>query len=444
MKVTEKLAQYVVDSSFKTFPQPVVHQAKRCFLDLIGVALGGANQPLSQILLQMVKDFDGKPQATIWGHGFKTNVMNAALVNGAMAHALDFDDTHTASLGHPSAPLIPAVLTVAEWKRLSGKDALEAFVLGFEVETRIGVGMGLKHYERGWHATSTFGRFGAAVAAGKLLGLNLEQMKHAIGLAGTQAAGVRLVFGTMTKPFHPGKCAFDGVLAAILAQRGFTCAPNIIEGRKGYFEVLGDNSKLEPMVKNLGKKYEVLNDTFKPYAACLLTHPTIDAVIELRNKYHLRPEDVAEINCEVARFCLDSAGQVEPPTGLAGKFSVYFCAAVALAEGAAGEEMFTDQRVLDPQMVALRKKVKAKIVPEFKDTEARVTISTKEGKKYTAYVTIPKGDPRNPPSDQELEDKFRSLAAFVLPKAKINRLIKTIWSLEELKDIRKLIKLCQK
>ncbi len=444
MKVTEKLARYVEETSFEKFPQKVIHQAKRCFLDLIGVALGGANQPLSQILLKMVKDFDGKPQATIWGHGFKTNVMNAALVNGAMAHALDFDDTHTESLGHPSAPLIPAVLTVAEWKGLSGKEALEAFILGFEVETRIGIGMGLKHYERGWHATSTFGRFGAAAAAGKLLRLNQEQMQHALGLAGTQAAGVRLVFGTMTKPFHPGKCAFDGVLAAILAQRGFTCAPNIIEGKKGYFEVLGDGSQLEPMVKDLGRKYEVLKDTFKPHAACLLTHPTIDAVIELRNKYHLQPQDVVEINCEVARFCLDSAGQVEPKTGLAGKFSVYFCAALALAEGIASENMFTDERVLDPQMVALRKKVKAQIIPEFKDTEARVSITTKDGQRYTSHVTTPKGDPRNPPSDQELEDKFHSLAAFILPEAKIKRLAKVIWNLEELKDIRNLIRLCQK
>ncbi len=199
-----------------------------------------------------------------------------------------------------------------------------------------------------------------------------------------------------------------------------------------------------PWLKNLGRKYEVLKDTFKPHAACLLTHPTIDAVIELRNKYNLRPEEVSEINCEVARFCLDSAGQSEPKTGLAGKFSVYFCAALALAEGAVGEDMFTDQKVLDPQMVALRKKVKAQIVPEFKDTEARVTITTKNGKKYTTYITTPKGDPRNPPSDQELEEKFRSLAAFVLPEAKINRLAKAIWSLEEVRNIRNLIKLCQK
>lgn len=398
---------------------------------------------MSNILAKVAKDFGGKPQATILGHGLKTNIMNAALINGAMAHALDYDDTHIGSIGHPSAPVIPAVLAVAQWKGLSGKSALEAFILGFEVETRIGMGMGAKHYDRGWHNTSTYGRFGAAVATGKLLGLSLEEMKQAMGLAGTQAAGLRLVFGTMTKPFHPGKSAYDGVLSAVLAQRGFTCAPNILEGKKGFVEALGDHSKLEPMVKNLGKTYQVLKDTFKPYAACLLTHPTIDAIIDMRSKYDLRPEDVENIQCDVAHFCLDSAGQVEPKTGLAGKFSTYYCAALALAEGVAGEDMFTDRKVLDPKMVALRKKVKARIVPRYKDTEAKVTVTTKGGKKYSAYVDRPKGDPRNPPTDQELENKFRSLAAFVLPQRRIESLVKTIWRLEKVPNIRQLIRLCQ-
>ncbi|NWF54982.1 MAG: MmgE/PrpD family protein [Syntrophaceae bacterium] len=442
MKVTETLARYALEASYQSFPKEVVHQAKRCFLDLIGVALGGANQPLAKVLLKTVREFGGNSQATVWGHGIKTSVAQAALVNGAMAHALDYDDTHVRAMGHPSAPLIPALLAVGEWKGASGKEALEAFIAGFEVETRIGEGMGVKHYDRGWHATATFGRFGAAVGAGKILGLDLEQMKRAMGLAGTQAAGLRLVFGTMTKPFHPGKSAFDGVLSAILAQRGFTCASNIIEGKKGYLEALGEDSRLEPMVKNLGKKYEVLNNTFKPYAACLFTHPTIDALIQMRNKYRLRPEEVEEISCDVARFCLDAAGQGEPKTALAGKFSVYYCAALALAEGVAGEDMFTDRKVLDPRMVALRKKVKARGVPGYKDTEAKVTVTTKEGKTYSIHVDIPKGDPRNPPNDKEMEEKFRSLAGGVLAKPKRDRLVKTIWGLEKLGNIRQLTRLC--
>ena len=442
MKVTETLARYSLDLSYKALPKDVVHQAKRCFLDLIGVALGGSRQPLAKILWKTVQELGGKPQATVLGLGVKTSVTNAALMNGAMAHALDYDDTHVRGMGHPSAPLIPAVLAVAEWKGASGKAALEAFIAGFEVETRIGRGMGLKHYDRGWHSTATFGRFGAAVAAGKLLGLSLDQMKMAMGLAGTQAAGLRLVFGTMTKPFHPGKSAFDGVLSALLAQRGFTCAPNIIEGKKGYLEALGDESRLEPMVQNLGRKYEVLNNTFKPYASCLMTHPTIDAVLEMRNKYHLRPEDIAEISCDVSKFCLDSAGQAEPKTGLAGKFSTYYCAALAMAEGVAGEDMFTDRKVLDPRMVALRKRVKARTVPGYEDTQAKVTITAKGGKTYSAYVDTPKGDPRNPPTDQELEEKFRTLAPVALSKPKMDRLVKTIWSLEKLGNLRQLVRLC--
>jgi 2-methylcitrate dehydratase PrpD len=442
MRVTERIAQYGIESSYRSLPKDVIHQGKRCFLDLIGTTLGGAKQPLGRILVKTAGEFGGKPQATVLGYGLKTSILDAALINGSTAHALDFDDTHISSITHPSAPVIPAVLAVAEWKGLSGKAALEAFILGFEVETRIGLGMGKKHYDRGWHNTATCGRFGSAVAAGKLLGLDREQMKMALGMAGTQASGVRLVFGTMTKPFHPGKCAFDGLLSALLVQRGFTCAPNLIEGPKGYVEVLGVESRLEPMVKNLGKKYEVLNNTFKPYAACLLTHPTIDAIIGLRNQYRLKAEDVEEISCDVARFCLDAAGQLEPKTGLAGKFSTAYVAALALAEGEAGEDMFNDKKVVEPRLVALQKKVRAKVVPAYSETEARVSITTKAGKKYSAFVKTPKGDPRNPPTDEELENKFRSLAAFVLPEAKIERLVKAIWSLDKIANIRQLVRLC--
>jgi 2-methylcitrate dehydratase PrpD len=442
MKVTETLASFVLKTSFRSFPREVVHQGKRCFLDLLGVALGGSDQPLSRILVNMARDFGGKPQATIWGKGLKSNVMNAAFINGAMAHALDYDDTHVKTIMHPSAPVIPAVLAVAEWKRLSGKVALEAFLLGYEVETRIGLGMGNKPYNRGWHATSTFGRFGAAAAAGKLLGLSLAEMSQALGLAGTQASGLRLVFGTMTKPFHPGKSASDGVLSALLAKRGFTCAPNILEGKKGYVEAFGEDSKLAPMVHDLGSKYEVLNNTFKPHAACLLTHPTIDALIQLRNLHHLSPDDVEQIECEVARFCLDAAGQKEPKTGLAGKFSVYYCAALALTEGVAGEDRFTDEFVLDPKMVALRRRVKAIVRPGLKETEAKATVVTRRGKKYSAFVERPKGDPRNPPTDEELEYKFRTLAALVLPKRKIDLLVRILWNLEKVEDIRQVIRLC--
>ena len=440
MNTTAKLVSFVQETSYRDFSREVIHQAKRCFLDLIGVALGGARQPVVQILIKTLRETGGRPQATVLAHGFKTSLLNAALINGAMAHALDFDDTHIGSIIHPSAPVVPAVLALGERLKSTGKSALEAFVLGYEVETRIGLGLGSRHYNRGWHTTSTCGRFGAAVAAGKLLGLSSLQMSRAMGLAATQASGLRLAFGTMTKPFHPGKSAFDGLLAALLAKKDFTCPSNMLEGAKGFAEALGDDdTKLNRMAKDLGGKYEILNNTFKPYAACLLTHPTIDGVFELKNRYHLKADEVDELSCEVARFCLDAAGQKEPKTGLAGKFSIYYCAALPLIEKAAGEDKFTDKKVQSSQMVALRKKVRARVNPALKDTEARVTIATKDGKKYSAFINKPKGDPRNPPTDSELENKFRSLAVNILPQRKIDALIEMIWNLDKVKNLGRLL-----
>ncbi|MBP1714187.1 MAG: hypothetical protein H6Q42_2390 [Deltaproteobacteria bacterium] len=440
MNTTAKLVSFVQETSYRDFSREVIHQAKRCFLDLIGVALGGARQPVVQILIKTLRETGGRPQATVLAHGFKTSLLNAALINGAMAHALDFDDTHIGSIIHPSAPVVPAVLALGERLKSTGKSALEAFVIGYEVETRIGLGLGSRHYNRGWHTTSTCGRFGAAVAAGKLLGLSSLQMSRAMGLAATQASGLRLAFGTMTKPFHPGKSAFDGLLAALLAKKDFTCPSNMLEGAKGFAEALGDDdTKLNRMAKDLGGKYEILNNTFKPYAACLLTHPTIDGVFELKNRYHLKADDVDELSCEVARFCLDAAGQKEPKTGLAGKFSIYYCAALPLIEEAAGEDKFTDKKVQSSQMVALRKKVRARVNPALKDTEARVTIATKDGKKYSAFINKPKGDPRNPPTDSELENKFRSLAVNILPQRKIDALIEMIWNLDKVKNLGRLL-----
>ena len=246
MKVTERIAEYAVKMSYRSFPKEVIHQGKRCFLDLIGTTLGGAKQPLGRILVKTAKEFGGKPQATVIGYGLKTSILNAALINGATAHALDFDDTHIPSIIHPSAPVIPAVLAIAEWKGLSGKAALEAFILGFEVETRIGLGMGKKHYDRGWHNTSTCGRFGAVAAAGKLLGLSVEQMKMALGMAGTQASGLRLVFGTMTKPFHPGKSAFDGLLPPSWCSGDSPAPPTSSRGRRGTWKSWASNPSWSP------------------------------------------------------------------------------------------------------------------------------------------------------------------------------------------------------
>lgn len=442
MEITKKLVRFAMETSYSSFPTKVVHQGKRCFIDLLGVAIGGSNGPLVRILEAFVKEFDGNPQSTILGGGGKTTVLNAAFINGAMAHALDYDETHTGANGHTSASLLPAVLAVAEWKNLSGKSALEAYILGFEVAARIGIGLGKQHYDKGWHGTSTWGRFGGAIAAGKLLGLSCAEMTQAMGLAGTQACGLRIVFGTMTKPFHAGKAAYDGVISAVLAQRGLSCAPDILEGKNGFMQVLGENSSLELMVKSLGKKYEIMNVSFKPYASCLITHHVIDALLKLRNEHSVQSQEVVEIQCSVSPRCLDIAGQENPLTGLAGKFSIHYCAALAVAEGVAGEEMFTDERVLDPRMIDLRKKVKVFGTPELKTTEANVSIITRDGNKFSTFMDCQKGDPEHPLTDHEIEQKFLSLTSPVLSKRKSSLLLSKLWNIEKADNIRQIIRLC--
>ena len=442
MNVTKELSCFVVDTGFKDLPKEVTEQSKVCFLDWFGAALGGSLEPLSSILQELIYELGGREQATVLGKGKKTSLLNAALINGAMSHALDYDDTHADTLIHPSAPLIPAILAVAEYRHLSGKDMISAFILGFEAETRIGLAMGPSHYTMGWHATSTFGRFGAAAGAGKLMGLTKEEMACAFGIAATQSGGLRQVFGSMCKPLHPGKAAMDGILSVLLAKKGFTAPKNILEGASGFSEVFSKDYDLSIVTSGLGETYQVLNDTFKPHASCLLTHPTIDALIELKNKHNLSTEEIAGIDCEVTPLCLDAAGKPEPQTPLDAKFSVYFCAASAVQAGKAGQHMFTNDRVLDARIIDLQKKVTATANPKFKETEAKVSIRTYDDGKYESHITAPRGDPRNPLSRRELENKFTGLALKVLPGDKVSRIIDRIHTLDKMDDVNELIELC--
>ncbi|MFH1626061.1 MAG: MmgE/PrpD family protein [Pseudomonadota bacterium] len=432
----------MANTNFEDLPPEVIEQSKKCFLDWTGVALGGSTQLVSSILNEFIVEIGGKEQGTVLGKGYKTSVVNAALINGAMSHALDYDDTHAKTLIHPSAPLIPAILALAEYKNLGGKETILAYVLGFEVETRIGMAMGSYHYASGWHATSTFGRFGAAAASGKLLSLTPGEMAYAFGIAATQAGGLRQVFGTMCKPLHPGKAAMDGILSALLAKKGFTCSPNILEGACGFSETFSKDYDLSIITNGLGETYQILQDTFKPYASCLLTHPTIDAIIELRERYDLEAEEVAAINCELSPFCLDAAGKLDPQNALEGKFSIYFCAALALHDGTAGEDRFTDDKIRCPKIIDLKKKVRASVNPDLRETEARVSIRTRDGRRYEKHVTTPKGDPRNPLSREELEEKFMRLASKVVSTDKSRRIVEKIGVLEKLDNINELIELC--
>lgn len=444
MEVTKQLAEYVTRTSYDDIPGEAINTAKFCLLDWLGVTLGGLREDLALILQELIKEMGGNEQASVIGTDIKTNMLFAALVNGSVSHVLDFDDAHAKSVAHPTVTVAPAVLAAGEYKRASGRDLVTALVLGIEAETRIGAAAGRAHYDHGWHATSTTGRFGGAVGAAKLLGLGVDQLVKALCIAGTQAGGVRQVFGTMCKPFHAGKAAMDGVLAASLAARGFTGSDNIIEGKLGFLDVFSPDPKVEEVLAGIGTDYLITSVGFKPYASCAGTHPVIDAVKDIQSKEKLSPGDVREIQMELARLSLDAAGIVEPKKALEGKFSVYHCAALAFIEGAAGEDMFTDEKVNDPEIVSLRKKVKARLNPDHKLLETKVTVITNDGRSLESYVKMPKGQPENKMTPPEMENKFKSLVSPVLPPENVDKLINRIFNLEKLDDISEMITLCTK
>jgi 2-methylcitrate dehydratase PrpD len=268
MKLTKKLAEFVQDTNYKDIPSEVIEKGKHCILDCLGSALGGIDDDASKIIIEYIKKFGGKEQATVMGTDIKTDVAHAALANGVISHALDFDDYHDETVIHGTAACLPAILSIAENKKLSGEDILTALILGIDVSIRLGLGLGSYHYEVGWHSTSTAGRFGATAGVAKLLKLDTDKIINAFGICGTQASGVRQVFGTMCKPFNAGKACMDGVMSALLAERGFTSSKKIIEGELGIFDVLTEYPDKGSVLDELGSKYYLSDISFKPYPTC--------------------------------------------------------------------------------------------------------------------------------------------------------------------------------
>lgn len=439
--VTGALIDFALGLERQKLPEPVVEAATACLLDWMGTAIRGSREPLADALWRVIVAGGGAPQATILGRGKKTSAPWASLANGAQSHALDFDDTHVPSLIHGSAPVAPVVLALAEWHGKSGGEALAAFVAGFEVEARIGRAIGHTLAERGWHVTGTVGTFGAAVAAGKLLGLDALRLKQALGIAGTQAAGLEQSFGTMCKPFHPGKAAMNGLLAALLAREGFTGPAGILEGTSSFPQTFLGNADLTPALDGLGQRFEILENSFKPYAACLLTHATIDAGRAIRERWKPAVEEIAAVECRVYPLTLKVAAIPLPRTGLEGKFSLPYCAALGLLAGDGGEQRFGDGAVRDPELQALAGKVRVVADSSLAEAEAVMRVTLTGGRVFEERVKVARGNPGNPLSREELEEKFRSLAGSVLPRERVDALISGIRSFPTLPDVGRLVTL---
>ena len=402
--VSRELAGFAAALRIDDLPADVVHQAVRCLVDWLGCTIAGAATAEGARVragIGALDAGDGSRTAAIIGTCQRAGVGYAALANGIAAHVLDFDDTFNPDRTtiHGSAPLWPAIVAAAELVPVSGVAAVEAFVAGFELQTRVAVSAGPGHYDAGWHVTGTVGHIGAAVATSRLLRLSAEQTLAAIGTGATQAAGMKVVYGSMGKSLHPGKAAMDGLLSGFLAQHGFTSSSAPIEGHRGFLHLFAPDPVASRAVDGLGESWYLPRDGFKPYACGSLTHPPAQALLELRSEYGLSPDDVASVDAYVHDYVKTTTGLAEPRTGLEGKFSIYHVLAVALADGAALPDQFTDERVADPALAVLRERVHVHTDAEQNKDSARVVLTLRDGRRLERHVAHNLGTPDNPMTD---------------------------------------------
>jgi len=431
--VTRRLAKYVVSAKAADVPAPVRKEAARTVLNWMGAALGGCRHETVDHAIAALAPFSGPAQAGILGRRERLDILHAALMNGISSHVLDFDDTHPKTIIHPAAPVMPAILALAEYRPTSGSDFITAFVVGVEVECRIGNMAYPKHYDAGWHITGTAGVFGAAAAAGKLLGLSEQQIAWALGLAAAQPVGLQEMFGTMTKSFHPGRAAQNGLTSALLAARNFTSSSQSLEAKYGWGNVLSASRDYAQLTDKLGETYEISVNTYKPFPCGVVMHPTIDGCIQLRREHTLANDAIDRVELRVHPLVLQLTSKKAPESGLESKFSIYHAASVALIEGAAGITEFSDRAARDPAVVALRDRVTAIVDPAIKEDQVRVTVWMKDGRRVEKFVEHAVGSVEHPMSDAELEAKFSRLADGVLPPDRIRRLADLCWNVEALK-----------
>lgn len=437
--VTKRLAEYVVSGKFEELASNVRKEGARTLLNWVGCALGGStHDAVTNAIAAMSAVSMG--QHRIVGRKERLNIFHATLVNGISSHVLDFDDTHLKTVIHPGGSVIPAILALAERQPVSGRDFMNALVLGVEVECRIGNAVYPAHYDAGWHISGTAGVFGAAAATGKLLGLSHKQMVWALGLAASQPVGLRAMFGSMNKSFHVGRAAENGLTAALLASRNFTSSEQGLEAKSGWANVLSTTRNYAAITDGLGSSYEILLNTYKPYACGIVIHPTIDGCIQLRNQHKLTAEQIERIDLKVHPLVLELTGKRAPQTGLDGKFSVYFAAALAIVEGAAGVKQFTDRLVQDSRIVQLRDRVNAIADRGVHEDQVRVVITLKDGRRLEKFVEHAKGSVEQPMSDSELDAKFRDLSEGVLPTSHTQKLISICRGIESLSDVSQVLK----
>jgi len=444
MNETRTLAEFVADLRYEDLPQPVVDQACRIVVDTVGCAISAwAEDPAkSHIALEVAKLYARDDGASVIGSaGVKSQPAFAALANGILANAADNDDTHKRALLHTGSVVVPPALALAQTERLSGRDLIVALVAGYEVAVRVGMAVMPTHY-RYWHSTATNGTFGAAATAAKALKLDADGVQRALGLAGTQAAGLNTFFesGDMTKSIHPGKAAFNGILSAQLAQLGATSPPAILEHPKGYLNAFSTEPKPQKLVEGLGTTWEILQNGFKYFPSILASHSPIQATLAIVQKHAIDPAQIARITNETYNTVKSHFSNKDVSTVMAARVSVPYCIAIAAIDGRLTQAQFSPARINDPLLRAVLAHTEViadaelnKLYPD--KFPARVTITLKNGASFQETVLFPKGDPQDPLSADELDVKFRENVAAMFSPARADKLLHAIYTLSDARNV---------
>jgi 2-methylcitrate dehydratase PrpD len=439
MSETATLAAWIVSNRIETVPEDVRHEARRAIVNYLGCALGGSRDEAVDIAIRTFGPYSGPPTASIIGRAESLDPLHASLMNGISSHVYDFDDTTPKNYMHPTSPVASALFAYASVYPVSGRDFMQAFITAFEAEMRIGNAVYPAHYDVGWHITGTAGIFGAAAAIGKLIGLSHQQTIWAIGLAATQASGIREMFGSMAKSFHPGRAAQNGYSAALLAQAGFTAGEHGLEGPRGFAAVQAAKYDLSKITAGLDVDYELRANTYKPFPCGIVNHPTIDGAIQIHHEHHPAPQSIEAVRLRVAPLVLDLCNQTNITKGLQGKFSVYHGAAIGLVRGKAGIQEYTDEAVDDPAIKRVRDRATAVGDASITEDQAHIEVELTNGEKLTRFVEKSLGNIHRPLTDRQLDDKFLDQAVLAIPLEQAEKLLRQCWRIDQLADVNELV-----
>ena len=440
-----RLAEFVVGTRLTDCPEAAIVQVRRAALDSIGVTLAGAREPVARAVRAVARAEGGIPLCSVLGTTLRTSPGWAALANGAAGHAHDFDDTNFALMGHPSVPLLSTALACAESETADGAAVTSAFVIGFEVSAALGQALNPEHYTRGWHATSSIGTLGCCAAAARLLGLDAGQTRHTLAIAASLASGLKENFGSMTKPYHAGHAAANGVRAAMLAREGMTASLAALDGTQGYAAAFSGAKLLPDAFDALGRTWQIIRSgiAVKPYPSCALTHAAIDALLDLRAKHAIEAAQVAAVEVGVNHVVPEVLRHHAPSNALERKFSMEFCAAAALGAGRVDLASFEDGPVRDGSVRALMDRVRLVVDPALPDrleqhAWCRVSVRLTDGRAFDLPPRGASGHPDAPLSDAQLRAKFLGCAEPVLGRDEALSVADQLGHFEAIPDIRAL------